>query len=408
MQLSRLVLLTCALATTASALDWPQWRGPDRSDLSKEAGLLKQWPAEGPKQVWLFKNAGQGYSGPAIVGGKLFTLGTRDGKEILLSLDASTGKELWVHPLSDILGNGWGDGPRGTPSVDGGKIYALSGVGTLACVNAADGKELWTATMKAAGGKTPDWGYTESPLVDGNQVVVTPGGKDGAIAAYDKATGKMLWQSKEFTDGAQYSSIVGATINGGKQYVQLTMQSIVGISPKDGAVLWKHPFPGKVAVIPTPIVRDNQVYVTAGYGVGCIALKIEEGNKVTVAYENNVMKNHHGGVILAGDYLYGHSDGNGWVCQDWKTGEQKWNEKSKHGKGAIGYADGMFYCLDEGSGVVALIEASPNGWTEKSRFKLDPQTTIRNPQGHIWTHPVIVNGKLYLRDQDLIFCYAVK
>ena len=408
MQLSRLVLLTCALATTASALDWPQWRGPDRSDLSKEAGLLKQWPAEGPKQVWLFKNAGQGYSGPAIVGGKLFTLGTRDGKEILLSLDASTGKELWVHPLSDILGNGWGDGPRGTPSVDGGKIYALSGVGTLACVNAADGKELWTATMKAAGGKTPDWGYTESPLVDGNQVVVTPGGKDGAIAAYDKATGKMLWQSKEFTDGAQYSSIVGATINGGKQYVQLTMQSIVGISPKDGAVLWKHPFPGKVAVIPTPIVRDNQVYVTAGYGVGCIALKIEEGNKVTVAYENKVMKNHHGGVILAGDYLYGHSDGNGWVCQDWKTGEQKWNEKSKHGKGAIGYADGMFYCLDEGSGVVALIEASPNGWTEKSRFKLDPQTTIRNPQGHIWTHPVIVNGKLYLRDQDLIFCYAVK
>ena len=408
MRLPRLILLTCAFATSASALDWPQWRGPDRSDVSKETGLLKQWPAEGPKQVWIFKNAGQGYSGPSIVGGKFFTLGTRDSQEILLALDAATGRELWTHPLGSILGNGWGDGPRSTPALDAGKVYALSGPGVLACVNAADGKEVWTTKMSDAGGQVPGWGYTESPLVDGSQVVVTPGGGKGAIAAYDKTNGKLLWQSKDFTDGAQYSSIVAATINGEKQYVQLTMQSIVGISPKDGAVLWKHPFPGKVAVIPTPIVKDNQVYVTAGYGVGCIALKIEPGNKVSVAYENKVMKNHHGGVILVGDHLYGHSDGNGWVCQDWKTGEQKWNEKGKLGKGAIGFADGMFYCLDEGSGTVALIEATPNGWNEKGRFKLDPQTTIRNPQGRIWTHPVIVNGRLYLRDQDLIYCYAMK
>ncbi len=405
---SRFILLTLALATTASALDWPQWRGPDRTDLSKETGLLKQWPAEGPKQVWIFKNAGQGYSGPSIVGGKFFTLGTRDGQEILLALDANTGKELWTHPLGSILGNGWGDGPRSTPSVDAGKVYALSGPGTLACVSDADGKEVWTTKMSDAGGKVPGWGYTESPLVDGAQVVVTPGGGKGAVAAYDKMTGKLLWQSKDFTDGAQYSSIVAATINGEKQYVQLTMQSIVGLSPKDGAVLWKQPFPGKTAVIPTPIVKDNQIYVTAGYGAGCVALKIEPGNMVSVAYENKVMKNHHGGVILVGDHLYGHSDGNGWVCQDWKTGEQKWNEKGKLGKGAIGFADGMFYCLDEGSGTVALVEASPNGWNEKGRFKLDPQTTIRNPQGRIWTHPVIVNGRLYLRDQDLIYCYAVK
>ena len=408
MKILHFAILACAIATTASALDWPQWRGPDRTDLSKETGLLKEWPADGPKQTWIFKNAGQGYSGPAIVGGKLFTLGTRDGKEILLALDATTGKELWVSALGDILGNGWGDGPRSTPSVDGGKVFALSGKGVLACVSLADGKSVWTASMSDAGGEVPGWGYTESPLVDGNQVVVTPGGKKGAIAAYDKVTGKMLWQSKDFTDGAQYSSIVPATINGEKQYVQLTMQSIVGISPKEGAVLWKQAFPGKVAVIPTPIVRDNQVYVTAGYGVGSLAIKIEPGNKITPVFENKNLKNHHGGAILLGDFVYGHSDGDGWVCQDWKTGEQKWKEKSKFGKGAIGYADGMFYCLDEGSGAVALIEASPNGWSEKGRFKLDPQTAIRNPQGRIWTHPVIVNGRLYLRDQDLIYCYAVK
>jgi outer membrane protein assembly factor BamB len=410
MNLSRIVLFTGAFNTlvAAATLDWPQWRGPERSDLSKETGLLKEWPAAGPKQVWIFKNAGQGYSGPSIVSGKLFTLGTRDGKEILLSLDANTGKELWTLPISDILGNGWGDGPRGTPTVDSGKVYALSGPGTLVCANAADGKELWKTSMKDAGGKTPDWGYTESPLVDGKQVVVTPGGDKGAIAAYDKTTGKLLWQSKDFTDGAQYSSIIPATINGEKQYVQLTMKNFVGISTKDGSVLWKHPFSGRTAVIPTPIVRDNQVYVTAGYGTGCVAVKIEPGNKVSVVFDNKVIKNHHGGVILFGDHLYGHSDGGGWVCQDWKTGEQKWNEKDKLGKGAIGFADGMFYCLEEESGTVVLIQASPNGWNEKGRFKLDPQTKIRNPQGRIWTHPVIVNGYLYLRDQDLIYCYAVK
>jgi hypothetical protein len=172
--------------------------------------------------------------------------------------------------------------------------------------------------------------------------------------------------------------------------------------------LWKQDFPGKVAVIPTPIVKDNFVYVTAGYGVGCILLKIEPANTVTVVYENKVMKNHHGGVILYQDHIYGHSDGNGWICQDFQTGVQVWNEKSKLGKGAVALADGMLYCLDEGSGTVALVEASPNGWNEKSRFKLDPQTAIRSPQGRIWTHPVIINGKLYLRDQDLIYCYAVK
>ena len=408
MKIPHLAILACAFATTASALDWPQWRGPDRNDLSQEKGLLKEWPPAGPKQVWIYKNAGVGYAGPAVVGGRLFTLGTRDGKEVLLALDAEKGAEQWVHPLSGILDNKWGDGPRGTPSVEAGKVYTLSGPGTLACVNAADGKEIWNTSMSEVGGKVPTWGYTESPLVDGDQVVVTPGGEKGAIAAYEKATGKLRWQSKEFTDGAQYSSIVSATINGEKQYVQLTMQSIVGISAKDGALLWRHGFPGRVAVIPTPIVRDNQVYVTAGYKIGCIAIRIEPGNKVTPVYQNKVMQNHHGGVILVGDFLYGHSDGEGWVCQDWKTGELKWAEKNKLGKGAIGFADGMFYCVDESGGNVALIEASPNGWSEKGRFKLDPQTTIRKPDGRIWTHPVIVNGKLYLRDQDLIYCYAVK
>ena len=398
--------LSLLISHTAFALDWPQWRGPDRTDLSAEKGLMKQWPAEGPKQQWIYKTAGNAYSGPAVVGGKLFTLGTRDDKEVVIALDAKKGTELWVTPISSVLENGWGGGPRSTPTVSGDKLYVLSGPGTLACLNLADGKQVWAKTMKDLGGKTPGWGYTESPLVDGNLVVVTPGGSQGAIAAFDKTSGELAWQTKDFTDGAQYASIVPATINGEKQYVQLTMQSVVGISPKDGSVRWTQSFPGKVAVIPTPIVHDNHVYVTAGYGVGCMLVKIDAGNKPSVVYENKVMANHHGGVILYQDHVYGYSEGKGWTCQNFKTGEQVWNEK-KLGKGAIGYADGMFVCVDENNGTVALIEASTKGWNEKGRFKLDPQSEIRNPQGRVWTHPVIVNGDLFLRDQDIIYSYAV-
>ena len=390
----------------AAGLDWPQWRGPDRSDVSKETGLLKTWPAGGPKRMWLFDNAGSGYSGPAIVGGKLFTLGTRDGSEILLVLDAATGKEILTAKIGSILDNGWGDGPRGTPCVDGDRVYALSGPGNLVCVKIADGKVLWEIKMSDLGGSRPNWGYTESVLVDGDKVLCTPGGKKGAVAALDKLTGKVIWQSEDFTDPAHYSSIVPATINGQPQYVQRTEKSVVGISPPDGALLWRADFNGRTAVIPTPIVRGNEVYVTAGYGAGCLMLRIEPGNKVTVVYENKTIKNHHGGIVLVGDLLYGHGDPL-WVCQDFQTGEAVWTSKN-FTKGAVGAADGMLYCLEERTGAVALVEASPKGWTEHGRFTLSPQTKIRSARGAVWTHPVISHGKLYLRDQDLIYCYDVK
>jgi len=399
------LLLLSSLLTTSGA-DWLQWRGPNRDDVSSEKGLLKSWPEGGPTRVWIFTNAGSSYSGPAIVGNKLYTLGTRDGAEIVLALDANTGKELWTASIGDVLQNDWGNGPRATPTVDGGHIFAMSGKGNLACVNVADGKVVWQKTMASLGGKTPGWGYCESVLVDGDRVVCTPGGAKGAIAALNRKTGELMWQTAEFTDGAHYASIVPAKINGTDTYVQLTAQSIVGIAAKDGKVIWKEAFPGKVAVIPTPIVRDNIVYVTAGYGVGCKQIKIKSDNTVETVFENKVIKNHHGGVILVGDHLYGHAEP-GWTCQDFKTGAEVWNHRG-FGKGAVGYADGMLYCLEEGSGKVALAEASPAGWKGHGQFTLNPQSQIRNRQGRIWVHPVICNGKLYLRDQDLIYCYDVR
>lgn len=395
------------LSAATPAEDWPQWRGSHRDDISKETGLLKDWPEGGPKRVWIYEKGGNGYSGPAVAQGKLFTMGARDGSEALLALNADTGAELWSAKLGDILNNDWGDGPRGTPAVSGDLVYALSGKGVLTCLNTADGKQVWQKTMGELGGKVPGWGYTESVLVDGDKVLCTPGGSKGTVAAFDKKTGNLLWQSESFKDPAHYSSIVPADLNGTHQYVQLTEKNVAGISAADGKLLWSSSFPGRTAVIPTPIVHDGLVYVTAGYGAGCKLVKPEANGEPAVKYENKVMKNHHGGVILLDGHIYGHSDGYAWVCQNFMTGEEVWNHRA-FGKGAIGYADGRFYCLEEGTGTVALVEASTKGWQEHGRLKLDPQSKIRSSRGRIWTHPVISNGKLYLRDQDLIYCYDVK
>ena len=353
-------LTICAQHAFCSAHDWPQWRGPDRTGVSKETGLLQSWPEGGPKRLWVYDTAGNGYSGPAIVQGKLFTLGTRDGAEVLLCLDANTGKELRVAPLGDLRKDDRGDGPRGTPTVDGDRIYAMSGEGLLVCANASDGKAVWKQSMSDLGGQVPRWGYSESVLVDGDKVLCTPGGSKGAVAALDKRTGKLLWQSAEFTDGAHYSSIIPADLNGTRQLIQRTEKSVVGLSASDGKVLWKASFPGRVAVVPTPIYRDGHVYVAAGYGAGCKLIKIGPGNEVTTVYENSLMKNHHGGVVLVGDHVYGHADP-GWLCQNFLTGEEVWNSRA-FGKGAVTSADGMLYCIEEGSGAVVLAGASPKGW----------------------------------------------
>ncbi len=389
------------------ASDWPQWRGPDRTDRSDETGLLKTWPAGGPKQVWLFKNAGIGYSGFSVVKGVLYTMGAREQQEYLIALDASTGAEKWSTPIGDTYSNNWGDGPRGTPTVDGDRVYALSAKGSLVAAQASDGKVLWKHTMEEFGGKLPGWGFCESVLVEGDKVIATPGGSKGALVALNKNSGALIWQSSSFTDEAHYSSTLLASLNGKRQIIQLTPKNVVGINSEDGATLWQSPWGGKVAVIPSPIFHNNHVYITSGYGVGCKLVKIGPDNQVSDVYENKVMKNHHGGVILVGDYLYGHSDGAGWVCQNFMTGTEVWSTK-QFGKGAVTYADGKLYCLEEGSGTVALVDASPTSWVEHGRFTLAPQTTLRKKDGRIWTHPVISGGKLYLRDQEIIYCYNIK
>jgi outer membrane protein assembly factor BamB len=413
-----LFLLLClsALALPAVAeaprFDWPQWRGPDRSDISKETGLLKDWPKDGPKLVWTCEDAGAGFSGPSVVGDRLFSMGADEQSEYVFALDVKNGKKVWSVAVGERLQNRWGDGPRCTPTADGGRVYALAGEGNLVCLDAAKGDKAWekSLTRDLAGG-LPGWGYCESPLVDGDKVVVTPGGAKGAIAALDKKTGDVLWQSKAFTDGAQYSSLVIGNAGGIRQYVQMTGSSVAGVAAADGRLLWQFACRNPTAAVPTPVVRDDLVYSTSGYDAGCRLLKVtRDGDgkeKAEEVYANRAMTNHHGGVVKVGDHLYGYSERGGWVCQDFKTGKVIWKE-DKLGKGSLTCADGLLYLYSEDEGTCALIEASPDGWKEHGRFTIPRQTKLSRKSGQIWTHPVVANGRLYLRDQDLIFAFDVK
>ena len=410
-----LAALGLAILPSATALDWPTWRGSDRSSHSPDTGLLKEWPEGGPKLLWTFRDAGKGYSSPAIVGDFIYLTGTRDGKAEIICLKAADGSEAWSAEIGDDPAEGyntrWGGGTRGAPTVDDGMVYAISANGDLVAVSATDGKKKWSKSFtKDFNGKIPAWGYAESPLVDGDKLIVTPGGKGGSIAALDKKTGKVLWQSEGLEDDAQYASVIIADGDVKKQYVQFFMKKLAGVDAENGKLLWSSPWPqGRTAMIPTPIYQGGKVYMTGGYGSGSKLVDIT-GAETKDAWENKVMKNHHGGVVLVGDHLYGFSDGGGLTCQEWKTGERVWNESGQGiQKGSVHYADGMLYCLDEKEGSVFLAVATPDGFKEKGRFPLPEKTKLREgTQGKVWTHPVVINGKLYLRDQDLFWCYDVK
>jgi outer membrane protein assembly factor BamB len=399
--------------TSIVAQDWPQWRGVNRDGKSVESGLLKIWPSGGLNLIWKTKNLGEGFAGVSIVGNRLYTMGGMSDSNVIMAINTEDGAVLWSTKFgvaglvgSERSGNTF-PGPRCTPTIDGDRIYGVDHHGELICVTAADGRIQWRRHfVDDFGGSVPRWGYSESPLVDGTRVVVTAGGSQGAIVALNKQTGEVIWRTEDFTDDAHYSSIVLVEIDGVHQYVQLTMEHVVGILPEDGSVLWKASRVGRVAVIPTPIVDGNYVYVTSGYNAGSHLFHVTSGNSRFSAeqvYAEGDMANHHGGVVKVGDYLYGYSDKKGLACQNFMTGEIVWAEREKIRKGAVSFADGMLYFREERSGDMVLVEAIPTGYSEKGRFEQPDRS-----EEMAWPHPVIAHGRLYIRDQDNLFCYDVK
>jgi outer membrane protein assembly factor BamB len=369
------VLLLClaqqALAQTAAL--WPQWRGPNRDGVSKETGLLKQWPAEGPPLVWKATGAGRGYSSFSVANGKLYTLGLRGDREFVIAFDVATGKEAWATAHGSAFRNDRGDGPRGTPTVDGDRVYALGGDGDLSALDAGTGKIIWTKNiLKEFRGSNITWGISESPLVLGNKLLVNPGGPNASIVALNKADGSLIWKSQ--SDRAGYSSGIPVEINGATQVVFFTSERALGLDAKDGRLLWDYSRPANnVANVATPIVRANRVFISSDYGTGGGVVEIKPDNKAQEIWFSKDMRNHHSSSVLIGDYLYGFSSAI-LTAVKFDTGEIAWRDRSV-GKGSLVYADGNLYCFSE-NGVVGLVEATPTGYKEKGRFRI-PQTRCR-------------------------------
>lgn len=425
-----LVLCLGCLARALRADDWPQFRGPHRDSLSHESGLLKEWPKGGPPLMWTYTGVGIGFSGPAVVGDRIYSMGGRGDAEYVFALDPGgdgrSVKERWAVRVGPVFtwpegGNRWGDGPRATPTVDRDLVFALGGLGTLVCVEADTGKERWRKDLPRELGAevnniagSPEkigWGFSWSPLVDGQRVICQPGGRQGTLAALDRDTGRVLWQSKEVTYAASYSSPVAADFGGIHQYVVLTNEGLTSVRADTGKLLWHYAKQSTDIVAPAPLVLKDQVYATEAGG-GCMLVSLtRQGEKLkpVKVFSNSNMVNVHGGVLALAGHVYGYSEGKGWACQDLKKpGRLTWSEKRALGRGSLTAVEDRLYCYGENDGTVVLAGADPSGWKEYGRFTIPQKSTRRPASAKIWTYPVVANGRLYLRDQELLFCFDVR
>lgn len=383
---------------------WPQWRGPERTGLSTETGLLRQWPAGGPSLVWSTSELGEGYGSVAIQGGRIYVQGTHGTDSTLFCLEESSGQTLWTATLGDRLDHGRGPGPRGTPTLHEDRIYVLTENGDLACLQAADGKTLWHRNiLQDFKGENPRWLISESPLVDGDRVIVMPGGDQASLVALNKDTGETIWTSKELSDGAGYSSCLVAEVQGIRTLLAFTAAAAVGLRAEDGQLLWRYePVANRTANVTTPIFYQDRAFYSSDYGTGCALLQLKADNgsmEAKEVYFNRDMRNHHGGVVLVDGYLYGFS-GAILTCMEFETGKVMWKDRSV-GKGSVTYADGQLYLFSE-KNVVGLAEATPDEYRETGRFEVADQGWPS------WAHPVVSGGRLYIRNQGVLNCYDIR
>jgi outer membrane protein assembly factor BamB len=400
------------LCLSASAADWPQWRGPKRDGISQETGLLKEWPKSGPKLLWEVKDIGSGYSTPAVVGDRLYLLSnTGMDDEFVEALSIADGKKVWSTRLGKVGPNQGPQypGARSTPTVDGPHLYALGSDGDLACLETASGKVVWQKNLrKEFAGRPGFWAYAESPLIDGDVLVCTPGGKEATIAALSKATGDVIWKAASpIADQASYASAIVLEFGGVKQYVQFLQKGLVGVDAKTGKYLWRYDrtAKGSSANIPTPVASAGYVFSGTGLaGAGLVKLVSNGGAfEADQVYFTKELPTSIGGAVQIGDYLYG-TNTKGLICSEYTTGKIKWQDKSV-GPAAICVAENRLYLHGE-SGEVALVEVTPEAYREKGRFT-PAGPLARNKRIKSWAYPVVAGGRLYVRDQEQIWCYDV-
>ena len=406
-------LLSLATVFSMNAVvgaDWPQWRGPDRSGVSAETGLLQSWPAGGPKLLWEGGAIGEGFSSLAIVDGRIYTMGDKNGQSNVFCLKQQDGSVLWSLKVGKPGGNY--SGTRCTPTVDGNLVFALGQFGDLVCAESSSGRERWRKNLaKDFGGSPGGWSYSESVLIDGDNLICSPGGRKATALALNKNTGSVIWATALPSGGeSHYSSWVVSNGAGIKQYVRLFGGGTYGIAASNGQFLWRYDKLGKnTANIPTPIPFGDYVFTAAGYGKGGALLKLSRRGGSVVAqevYYNKELKNKHGGIVKVGDYVYGDFDDRGspW-CANVMNGRVQWRRDGGgqgSGSACVTYADGRLYYRYQ-DGVMGLVDASPQGgFRQISSFKI--------PDGmkKSWAHPVISGGLLYLRGMNKILCYDLR
>jgi outer membrane protein assembly factor BamB len=388
----------------AKDADWPQWQGPNRDNVSSETGLMNSWPGEGPKVVWTSGGLGNGYGTVAIAEDRIYLQGTRARDSVLWCLNRADGKPVWNAPLGKSLPQDRGPGPRGTPTVDGDRIYALTENGDLACIRVKDSNGIWHKNIVADfRGHNPGWLISESPLVDGAMVAFTPGGRHAGIVAVDKMTGRDVWVANELSDAPGYASIIAADVQGVRTLMTLTSDAGVGVRAKDGKLMWRYErCANGTANCATPIYSNNKVFYTSAYGTGCALLNLAAQDGMVAAkeaYFSRDMMNHHGGVVLVKEHLYGFSN-NILTCMEFATGKVAWRNRSV-GKGSLTYADGKLFLLGEGN-MAGLAKATPESYQELGKFE------IADSGLPSWAHPVVCGGRLYIRNQGTLACYDVR
>lgn len=406
--------LLLAAAGHALAADWPQWLGPQRNGRSAETGLLPQWPAAGPPLMWHSTDVGKGYGSVAAVAGRLYLTGNEGLEtEFVQAVDARDGRRIWRTPLGKV-GNPEQQpsypGARTTPTVERDRLWVLGSDGDLACLNSADGSVRWRKQLRREFGGAPGvWAYSESPLVDGETLVCTPGGTEATLLALNKNTGAVLWKcAVPGGSEAAYSSPIVVETGGTRQYVQFLATGLVGVEARTGRLLWSYERTAQNSItnIQTPVAAGNLVYSAGSRSGGAVVRLVpaDGGMRAEQVYFIPRLPTHLGGALLHNGFLYGSSFGGGLVCAEFTTGAIRWQERGV-GPGSLCYADGRIYVQGEG-GQVALVEATPEGYRERGRFT--PPRAQQGARIQSWTYPVISGGRLYLRDQENLWCYDVR
>ena len=402
-----LAAILLAAAAAAFAADSPQFRGPDRTGVFPESGLLKEWPEGGPEKAWVATGIGRGYSSAATLNGKIYVTGMTEAMEGVVTVLTPDGAVEKTIPYGRETDEQQAPGARSTPTLEGNRLYLLTGLGVVVCLDTDTGAKVWEADVtERFKAEKPTWHYAESLLLDGDNVICTPGGAEAVVAALNKHTGETVWTLKEPQDKAAYCSPVIFTHNGRRILATATGRFIVGADPATGTPLWQveQKAPWDIHGV-SPVYENGLLYYVAGDGAGGAALELSpDGASVTQKWEDKTLDCLHHGVVPVGGHLYGtgYKRGGKLVCLEMGTGSVLWSADEVT-LGVTVAADGMLYVYEgPKKGIVSLVKADPSGYVRTGQF-----TVTDGGDDKHWAHPTIANGHLYIRHGDALVAYRV-